>query len=64
METKTRSLVKTIVWRLIAILNSFTIIYLFPTQTAIYLAVGMNITGFIVFYIFERVCQRVKWGIK
>jgi uncharacterized membrane protein len=61
-ESKKRSVVKTISWRLIATLNSFIILLLFPAYTAIILAVIMNLTGFVVFYMFERLWAKIQWG--
>lgn len=61
-ETRARSLAKTISWRIIATLNSFVILLLFPDSVAIIAAVLMNITGFIIYYLFERIWQRVRWG--
>lgn len=61
-ETKKRSIVKAISWRLIATLNSFIILLLFPSYTAIILAIIMNTTGFLVFYAFERLWSKIQWG--
>jgi len=61
-ETKSRSLVKTTTWRLIAILNSFLILLAFPTSSALTAALIMNATGFTVFYFFERTWNKIKWG--
>jgi hypothetical protein len=65
-ETKTRSLVKTVVWRIIATINSYAILMLFNDFTISNLAkaIYMNISGFFVYYIFERTCNAIKWGIK
>lgn len=65
-ETKTRSLIKTILWRIIATLNSYAILISFNDLTSSNLAkaVYMNISGFFVFYMFERACNAVSWGIQ
>ena len=63
-ETKTRSLTKTIAWRIVATLNSFLVlVYLsniLPTNLG--KAIAMNITGFFVYYIYERIWNIIKWG--
>lgn len=62
-ETKTRSLIKAIIWRLVAFLNSFLVLVLiFRIHGAFLPALVMNITGLIVFYIYERVWDKIKKG--
>lgn len=61
-DSKKRSLAKTIIWRLVATLNSFIILVTIPTSIAIYLAIAMNITGFLIYYIYERIWNKIKWG--
>ena len=62
-ETKKRSLVKTLAWRVIAILNSFTVLILNLTNDALENALIMNLTGFIVYYGYERLCNTISWGV-
>ena len=62
VETRARSLSKTILWRCMAVLNSFTILTWMPESRPIIYAVTMNITGFFLFYFFERGCNLVRWG--
>jgi hypothetical protein len=63
-ERKTRSIVKTIIWRIIATLNSyFVLIYLNNSNKEnLYKAVFMNITGFFIYYFYERIWNFIKWG--
>lgn len=63
-ESKTRTVVKTIVWRLIATLNSFfVLLYLNDSnKDNLYKAVYMNATGFFVYYFYERIWNFIKWG--
>ena len=61
-ETKTRSLTKTVVWRLIAIVNSFAILVSAISTQPLYNAVLMNITGFLVYYFYERAWDKISWG--
>ena len=62
IETKTRSLLKSLIWRIIAILNSFIILVSDVSERAIINALYMNISGFIIYYFFERVCNRISYG--
>jgi len=61
-ETKKRTLVKTIVWRVIAIFNSFVVLTLTPTATALKAALIMNTTSLIMYYIYERICNNIDYG--
>ena len=62
VETRKRSLIKTLAWRCFAVLNSFTILKLFPTEGPLSNAIAMNVTGFVLFYLFERGCNLIDWG--
>lgn len=61
-ETKTRSIAKSILWRLIATLNSFTILAIAFTEDPLENAICMNITGLLVYYLYERLWNKIKWG--
>ncbi len=63
-ETKKRSIIKTVIWRLIATSNSyFVLLYLNDTnKDNLYKAIYMNITGFFVYYFYERIWNFIKWG--
>lgn len=65
-ESKTRTIVKTIIWRIIATLNSFfVLLYLNDSnKDNLYKAIFMNITGFFVYYFYERIWNFIKWGKK
>lgn len=65
-ETKIRTIAKTIAWRLIATLNSyFVLLYLNNSdKDNLYKAIYMNITGFFVYYFYERIWNIIKWGKK
>jgi len=49
---------------LIATLNSyFVLLYLNDSnKDNLYKAVYMNVTGFFVYYFYERICNSIKWG--
>ena len=63
-ETKTRSITKTVAWRILATLNSFLVLVFFSNilTSNIGKAIMMNITGFFIYYIYERLWNIIKWG--
>jgi uncharacterized membrane protein len=61
-ETKKRSIFKSISWRVVAVINSWTILSLMITNSNFWNAIIMNITGFIFFYIFERAWNNINFG--
>jgi hypothetical protein len=60
VETRVRSLLKTVVWRVVATANSYLVLVSDFCQTNIESAVLMNITGFFIFYAHERVWAHIK----
>jgi uncharacterized membrane protein len=61
-ETKTRSIIKSMLWRVVAFTNSWIILSLAFSPSAFYNALFMNITGLIVFYFYERVWNNIQKG--
>jgi len=61
IETKKRTTVKTVTWRIVAVFNSWLILTLDVGNTNFHNAVLMNITGFFAFYFFERVWSNIKY---
>lgn len=63
-ETKLRSIIKTIIWRFIATLNSYFILVILTNSNKqnLYKAIIMNITGFFIYYIYERFWNLIRWG--
>jgi uncharacterized membrane protein len=62
VETKYRSLIKAIVWRFIAFINSWIILHMAFSESAFNTALIMNLTGLIFFYIYERVWNTIQVG--
>ncbi len=62
-QTKTRSFIKSVLWRFFATLNSFVILSLAITGSNLLNAVYMNISGLIVYYVYERVWNKIKYGV-
>ena len=61
-ETKRWSFAKALVWRILAVLNSFIILTLNLTSDPLENALAMNLTGFIIYFVYERLCNKVSWG--
>ena len=63
-ETKVRSFIKSAVWRIFAFLNSAIVLLCFgkPILASLTMALVMNITGFIIFYIYERIWNNINKG--
>ena len=62
IETKKRTILKTFSWRIVAILNSFLVLTVNVTDNNFLNALYMNITGFVVYYFFERLWNKIKYG--
>jgi uncharacterized membrane protein len=65
-ETSGRSIVKTIGYRIIILTLDFVAVYLFTKQIKI--AVGFmivsNVYTTLGYFFYERIWQKIKWGIK
>ena len=63
-STRRRSLAKSLSFRMVSITTDLIVIYLFTRKAALSLeiALGANITSTIMYYIHERVWNRVHWG--
>ena len=62
IESKQRTILKTFSWRIVAILNSFLVLTVNLTDNNFLNALYMNITGFVVYYVFERIWNKIKYG--
>jgi len=61
-ETRLRTIIKTILWRLFATFNSFIILYAAITYEHIWNAIIMNITGFFIYFFYERIWNAIPYG--
>ena len=61
-ETKTRSVRKSIGWRILAIINSYIILVMYLTESPLYNAILMNITGAVLYYVYERLWDKSQSG--
>ena len=64
MNTVKRSLTKTASWRIIGSIDTMIITYIVTGNWKFGLAVGSVevMTKIVLYYIHERVWQRIKWG--
>ena len=62
-ETRKRTVFKSITWRMVAVINSWVILTMVQDPHSNFTkALVMNITGFLVFYLFERIWSKIKYG--
>jgi len=63
-ETRKRSLIKSITWRLICIVVSILTSFVLTGKWDIAVAIGTvyNVVTMILYYFHERFWNRVKWG--
>lgn len=62
MDSKKKSVIKTITWRFLAIAISILITYIFTKSfsISIYIVLTANIVSMIIYYIHERIWNRIK----
>ena len=61
-ETRSRSLRKSVGWRIIAVINSYIILAMYFTDSPLYNAIAMNVTGAVLYYVYERLWNNTKGG--
>lgn len=65
-ERKTRSVVKTLSWRITGTIDTIVISYLLTDSLKIAASIGgiELITKMILYYYHERIWAKIKWGLK
>lgn len=65
-ETKTRTIIKAIIWRVIATFITWGTVYYYTRKLSesIELTIVAAVIGITVYYIYERIWNRVQWGKK
>ena len=65
-ETHKRTLVKTLAWRVVAGINAAAGIYYLTGDLVQSINVGVliQVTGFFIYYAYERYWNSVSWGIE
>ena len=61
-ETRERSVRKSIGWRIVAVINSYIILAMYFTDSPLYNAIAMNVTGAVLYYVYERLWNNSKQG--
>ena len=61
-ETRERSVRKSIGWRIVAIINSYIILAMYFTESPLYNAITMNVTGAVLYYVYERMWNNSHIG--
>ena len=61
-ETKGRSVKKSIGGRILAIINSYIILAMYITNSPLYNAILMNVTGAVLYYVYERLWNNTHVG--
>jgi uncharacterized membrane protein len=66
METRKRSIAKTISFRIIATLTTMLLVYIFTKDIKIVGLIGILdiVLKLIIYYIHERVWSKIHWGIE
>jgi len=66
MDTRIRSITKSITWRVVAVVNGFLVayVYLGSIKQSVLIAVVGNITGFVLYYMHERIWNLFGWRQK
>lgn len=64
VSTKQRSFVKSLTWRVLAIISGFGITYAILRDIAVAtnLTIIINIVNFVLYYVHERMWLKTKWG--
>lgn len=64
MEKKLRSFIKSVSWRVLALLNGWMAIYFFTgnLSKSFWISFVANVSGFILYYIHERIWNKIVWG--
>ena len=61
-ETRERSVRKSIGWRIVAVVNSYIILAMYFTDSPLYNAITMNVTGAVLYYVYERLWNNSRKG--
>lgn len=65
-ESRKRTIIKGITWRLVSSLQSFFVMLFFTENVSdtLKMIIIFNLSGFVLFYLHERIWNRSKWGTK
>ncbi len=65
-ETHSRSILKSITWRVLATLTTMILVFIFTGDLVVSLGVGVleAIFKIIIYYLHERTWDKIRWGRK
>jgi uncharacterized membrane protein len=65
-NTKLRSIIKAVSYRIVIIILDFTLIYLLTKKTSLALGflIVSNLYSTFIYFIYERAWNKIKWGSK
>jgi uncharacterized membrane protein len=65
-ETQSRTVIKTILWRIVVTLITWSTIYYYTGQLkeSVKITIVAAIIGMTAYYIYERVWNKIQWGKK
>jgi adenylylsulfate kinase len=63
-DTKSRSLVKSITWRICASLTTMILVFIFTGKVILALSLGITemVIKMMIYYVHERTWEKIKWG--
>lgn len=64
MDTQIRSIVKSIIWRILAFLTTMIVVYIYSKdlKATFTIGIGANLIKMAIYYIHERIWERISWG--
>lgn len=65
-DNHTKSIIKSITWRILATLTTITLVFMFTKRIALALEIGLLEISIklIFYYLHERVWNKISWGQK
>ena len=64
IDSKSRSIIKSVSWRVISVIATYTIVYLFTHDSKMAISIGIvdMLLKLFLFYFHERTWTHIRWG--
>lgn len=64
LDTKSRSLIKSLLWRIVATISTSVISFLYTGNLSLAASIGIvsSVINFVLYYWHERLWNNIKWG--
>ena len=64
LDTKSRSLIKSLLWRIVATISTAVISFLYTGNLSLAASIGIvsSVIYFVLYYWHERLWNNIKWG--